>query len=363
MKKYIILIFCILTTSELISQNTLDQLDDIGRIEITAYLPEDEDYFSESVKATLISLIQGIVVNNGLGGGDYSRFIITSHIDMTLKELTATAPPMHSLLLNVNFYIGDGVNGILYAVKSISVKGVGNSEERAYINAIRGIKSDNTFQDFIAKGKNKIIEYYNTQCPFIQKEALTYASQHDFDKAISTLSAVPRVCQDCFMSSMDMITSIYEDKINFECEKIMSQARTYQSLGQYEDAAFTLATIIPGSKCYELAGSMISEIENLRYKEILGKARGAWAARNIEETAYYLGQIPEGTPYSQTAMAIAGEVKAWVKEKDNREWKLVLKQFEHQKNIDVLRMGVALEAAKRLPREIRYLPYNVSRWW
>ena len=158
------------------------------------------------------------------------------------------------------------------------------------------------------EGKNKIIEYYNNQCPFIQKEALTYASQHDFDKAISTLSAVPKVCHDCFMSSMDMITSIYEDKINHECEKIMSLARTYQSLGKYEDAAFTLATILPGSKCYELAGSMISEIENLRYKEILGKARGAWAARNIEETAYYLSQIPEGTPYSQMAMAIAGEI-------------------------------------------------------
>ena len=41
---------------------------------------------------------------------------------------------------------------------------------------------------------------------------------------------------------------------------------------------------------------MIAEIEDLRYKEILGKARGAWAARDVEETAYYLGQIRKEHP-------------------------------------------------------------------
>ena len=34
------------------------------------------------------------------------------------------------------------------------------------------------------------------------KEALPYASQHDFDKRPSTLSAVPKVCHDCLLSSM-----------------------------------------------------------------------------------------------------------------------------------------------------------------
>lgn len=363
MKRTVMLITVILFAHGVFSQNLLGQLDDLGMIEITSYLPDNEDYFSESVKSLLMSKMQGIIVNNGLGGGENSRFIITSYINVLQKELTATMPPMHALTLGVNFYIGDGYDGVLYAIKTVSVKGVGNSEEKAYTNAIRTLNADKGFQEFVEKGKAKIIEYYNTQCPYLQKEAKTLASQHMFDQAMLLLSSVPRVCRDCYMSSMDLITSIYEDKINYECEMIMSNARTYQSLGQYEDAAFTLATIIPGSKCYDLAQSMINDIEDLRYKEILGKARGAWAARNVQETAQYLGQIPEGTPYAQAAMAIGAEVKAWVKEKDNREWNLVLKKFEHQKNIDVLRMGVALEAAKRLPREIRYLPYNVSRWW
>jgi hypothetical protein len=365
MKKTILLIAAVFFAQGAFAQNVLGELDDLGMIEITSYLPDTEDYHSEAVKSLLMSKMQNIVVSNGLGGGVHSRFIITSYINLLQEEVTATMPPMHALTLGVNFYIGDGYDGVLYSIKTVQVKGVGNSPQRAYTNAIRSIRTDQGFQDFVEKGKRKIIEYYNTQCPYIQKEAQTLASRHEFDRALLLLSSVPTVCRECYMSSMDLITTIYEAKINFECDKIMSAAKTFQSLNQYEEAAFTLATIIPGSKCFEQAQSMIAQIEDLRYKEILGKARGAWAARNVEETAYYLGQIPEGTPYAQSARAIGAEVKAWVKEKDNREWNLVLKQFDHQKHIDVLRMEVAMEAAKRLPREIHYhmMPYNVSRWW
>ena len=60
--------------------------------------------------------------------------------------------------VEVHFYIGNGVDGTLYASTAITRKGVGPSEEKAFINAIKAISAnDRKFKPFFDQGKKRII--------------------------------------------------------------------------------------------------------------------------------------------------------------------------------------------------------------
>lgn len=345
------------------AQNNIKKLDDIDRLTINAYIPDEMESISINVRVNLLNKIQQIISENGLGGGFNSRFILTSNVVTISREITPTAPAMYALMLNVNFYLGDGVLGTLYATKSVSIKGVGNTEERAYINAMSNIQLNQSFTDFINKGKKRIIEYYNSQCDFIQKNAFTLASQDKFDEAIYELSSVPSVCEECYMKSMDNLVIIYNKKLERECQSMVALASSLVAQNEYDKAAIVLAPVLPGISCYKEAKTLLDNIDNHRFASYLGKARGAWASKNVEETSNFLGEIPADSKYADEALSIAAEVRKWVKVKDNREWHFELKK--HDDNVDLRKMTI--QANKEIAvAYAAYQPpyvYNIKGWW
>jgi hypothetical protein len=77
--------------------------------------------------------------------------------------------------MDVTFYIADAVMKTVFSTTNLTAKGVGSNENKAYINGISNITFNAPqFQDFIEKGKQNIVEYYNSKCDFIIKEALPW---------------------------------------------------------------------------------------------------------------------------------------------------------------------------------------------
>ena len=75
------------------------------------------------------------------------------------KQVTGTTPAKWLVEIEAHFYIGNGVDGTLYASTAITRKGVGDSEEKAYLSAVKGISAnDRAFKPFFDKGKKRIIE-------------------------------------------------------------------------------------------------------------------------------------------------------------------------------------------------------------
>ena len=117
--------------------------EDMGRIVLAAYVPQQVDKMSDAARTMLTNKLSQIVAANGFGGSTMNeRFIITANLVTLTKDLTATAPPMTALGLEVTFYIGDGIEGTKFASKSVQVKGVGTNETKAYIEAIKQIKTN-----------------------------------------------------------------------------------------------------------------------------------------------------------------------------------------------------------------------------
>ena len=255
------------------AQNTAGKSDDIGRIALTSFVPDQAENLPPIAKNMLVSKLSQITTQNGVGGNPIDpRFIISAKIDVLTKDITATAPAMIVLTLSVSFYVGDGYEGKSFASYTTTAKGVDVSETKAYIAAIKNIKvNDPAFQTLIDKGKYKIVEYYNTQCDFIIQKAKTLESQNQYDAAIYNLTSVPDVCVDCYNKCLNAVAPIFKKKIEFDCKVKMAEANNVWNAGQdYAAAAAAgnlLSSIDPTASCYESAKSLVAKI-GARVKEI-----------------------------------------------------------------------------------------------
>ncbi len=316
--KTIILSILVVIGYNAYAQNTAGKSDDVARITLAAFVPQQIDKMPDAARSMLANKLSQIVTQSGMGGSAINeRFILTANINIMTKDITPTAPPMQAFTLDVTLYIGDGISGTKYASISTTVKGVGENETKAYISALKNLKTnDPNYQSFIETGKTKIVEYYNSKCDFIINEAKAIASQNKFEEAIYKLTGVPEVCKDCYDKCMKEIAVIYQQKIDRDALKIMVEANSLWAAGQdietAQKVAALLATIEPSSSSMAFAEKLSLKIAQ-RVKEI-----------------------------------------------DNREWKYALKeQAQESERIEAERaIGVAY--GQNQPESVTY---NIIGWW
>ncbi|WP_179349241.1 hypothetical protein [Winogradskyella pacifica] len=320
MKYYLNTLVFILLFSFSFGQNSLGKTDDLGRVQISTYVSDQIDGLPGSAKNLLENKLNQIATVNGMGGSKDSRFIITPNITLLFKEVLPGPPRKVVITLEVYFYIGDGLNGTLFSSEILKVKGVGTSDTKAYISAIKQIKAKNPiFKDFVDKGKFKIVEYYNSHCDFILKEAEAEKSKKHYNVAISKLMEIPQVTKECYETAMDQVAIVFQEKIDNECESHITNANNVWNAGldtnSANKASSHLSLIDPDSKCYE-----------------------------------------EGVKLSQ-------RIGQRIQELDQREWDFKMKQYKNREDkekalIDAVRdIGVA--QANNQPKNV----YNIKGWW
>ena len=186
------------------AQNNMGKSDDAARIALAPVI--DDNAMPASAKSMLESKIRKICTLNGLAGeGSNPMFSIRATVDVLSKDLTATAPPMHALSLTVNMFIVDNATGNVFSQTSVDVKGAGQNESKAYAQAIKSLDPKRgQFKAFVEQGKNKIIEYYNSQCDMVISRATALRAQGRDGDASALLYSVPEVCKECYDRCMEI---------------------------------------------------------------------------------------------------------------------------------------------------------------
>jgi len=288
------------------------QSDDAGRISLTAFIAENEN-LPQGATAVLSNKLNQITNVNGMGSTGFNRFIITANLITSTKDIIASAPPMTALTLDVTLYIGDGIEGRKFSSHSMTVKGVGINENKAYMDAIKNIKpNDAKVQSFITEGKNKIIEYYNTRCNFIMKEAQNLEAQNRLEEAIMILTSVPDASLDCYNKSMAAVAPLYKKLIDRNCKLRLVEAtnvwNTTQTLEGANAAGEILSSIDPQSSCFsqvqalsEKIGRRVLELDkrewNYKFESEIGLQKDLIKAYRDVGVAYGNGQ-PQSMTYN-----------------------------------------------------------------
>ena len=327
-----------------ITINGQAKLDDFGRIVLNTYL-SDSIAIPTEAKNLLITKLNQITSNNGIGGSQVNpRFIITANVNVGTKDIIAGPPQMIALNLDVTLFIGDAITNTLFTNTTLSLKGVGTNENKAFIEAIKTINSKNKeVVAFLEEGKTKIISYYSTNCDFIIKEAQTLVKQENYDEAIYQLSMVPDVCQECYFSCLDTLSFIYQKKIDADCKIKLNNAKVTwagnQTTEGAEKAGDFLFTINPMASCQQEVDTLVKSIDS----KLKADEKAMWQFKMKQ----YADKIAE----QKEQVRIAEEKSK--RDDDYRE-----NQSNRNLELDKIRVNayreVAVEHARNQPKTITY---------
>jgi hypothetical protein len=335
------------------------KLDDFGRIVLNTFLSEKTSLPSESKKMLETKLNQ-IASNNGMGGSQVNpRFVITAVVNVGTKDIIPGPPEMVAQNLELVLFIGDAVDNIVFSNTSISIKGVGVNENKAFIDAIKNVNPKNKeITSFIGEAKNKIVDYYKTQCNFLIEEALNLNDHQQFDEAIYKLSLVPEVCEECYFKCLDTLNFIFQQKINTDCKIKLSNARNLwiaeQNLVGAEKAGDVLSSINPMSDCQP-------KVENL-IKEIDLKLKADEKARWDFKIKQYSDKIAEKKEQVRIAEEKGKRDDIYREKQSQRDAILEEKQSARNYELDKITINscreIALAQAKNQPKTITYNNIN-----
>jgi len=332
MKKILIACFLTLVSLSIQSQNELGKSDDEARIVLSTFIPDDILENAPSARKLFATKLGQIATRNGMGGGGASgdnRFIISGDINILTKDITATAPVKYLVTIETTLAVGDGIDGKAFSTEYVEFKGIGNSEDKAFISAIRKINPRHKLiKQVIQQGKEKIIEYYNSRCDFILKEASALADSRKFDEAIFLLNQVPEVTKDCYDKSMDLAVEIIKRKFEFECQSKISEAKALIATGDFSGASQILNFFSQDMDCYSDVEALLKQINVGLCSKYLGEARGHWANRNSSSAANALAKINASSPCYQESLQVAKEISGYLDEKEQRDWDLNYEKYK-----------------------------------
>lgn len=270
--KYTILLYCFFCCFVVRAQLTAEK----DRIFISVIPPENNEIPAEAAKQIDFKMNQ-LLMQNGIANDDpINRFILYTKVSVLSKEIIAGPPQKIAMDLDFTFIIGDAEENKKFESVTISTKGVGTNENKAFIAAIKNIKPKNPeLVAFLDAAKKEIIDYYSLKCFQIKNQAQTEAGQRNYEKAIYLLMQIPDVC-DCAYECQNLAIEYSQEWLNNNAAALLNQAKSLWASNPNAQGAAAAADVIaqiPANTTSQAGvDNLISEINTkLRTDE-----RNAW---------------------------------------------------------------------------------------
>lgn len=227
-------------------------------VPIAVYIPSSIE--QPAVRSLLENKLSMIVSQNGMSDDQLNpRFIIYPKISVLATERTTTPPVLTLVELQVSFFIADYVDNKKFASTSFTVKGGGQSEERAYLDAVKKIRNNAEIEKCLSMGKQKIMDYYNQFCDKVLLEATELVKQEQFYESITTLYSIP-MASDCFEKAQSIITEAYAQSLQYNCEQNLHEAEKYFATREIRKALEKLSLVENVCECREQANKLYDNI-------------------------------------------------------------------------------------------------------
>lgn len=266
MRKSIILLIGLLT-----SFSAMAQLDEKAAVSIQPDI--QVEYDMPHLSNVLYNKLSQIVTMSGLGGRSVgSPFIITANPVMLNSETLNTAPAKTAVELMVNFYVGNGMEGTLFSSCGISVKGVGDDLEKAYLSAVKKISPNNRdLQKMLGIARTRIVDYYQSHGAEIMAQAKALAGKKQYDEAYMMLASIPSVCSE-YEQAQKLISTYAAEETESANNSILTRAKAAWAASPNQDGASEASSILseikyPSAKISERVNALTSEMST-RLKKV-----------------------------------------------------------------------------------------------
>lgn len=262
--------------------------DDAGRVSISAVQPTYEN-ISEEARQNLETKMQRLISGCGLASSESDRFIMTSRVDITTREINTAGMVVQRM--EITFMIADVVEEKIYGTSTINAVGIGETDTKCFIKAFQTIRPNNpALLEFVNKAKEDIVSYYTNNCQFIIQEANRMIGMQQYGEAIAALVAVPNVCTECYTACQTKAIDIYKIQIEHEGKQLIQEARNAWLVKRDYDCADKaldiLAKVNPDAQCQSEANLLIDEINTQLRKIEVAEAAAAKARWEFKMKQY-----------------------------------------------------------------------------
>ena len=315
----------------------------MAQIQITPFIDEQNcNAMPNGICEILNQKLSNVISQNGIQSQmGQSRFVLTCNVTEESKNVLSTSPTQIAYVLDLHLYIGDGETGAKYISQSFRAKGVGNTEEKAYRNAIKNLQArSQQMTEFVGKGKARILGYYENNKEQILSSIRSCVDGKNLEQAAYELCLIP------------------------------------QEVSYYNDIQILL-------------GKVNEKIVDNNSSDLFLQAKSVWASEQNESTANQvvnlITQIDANASCYAEAHKFMQSVTARMEQLNNREWAARQRQLAHEREMEMVRENnrstetkmrikaqrdtniatikavrdVAVEYAKRRPRVV----YHVHGWY
>ena len=240
---------------------------------ISVYAANDSETFPAGAKAMIENKLTQVLTRNGIAGIDYlGQFILTVTTTPLDKDVIPGPPMKISEKMEMNLYIVDAYAKTVFSSTSLTVRGLGETENKCYLNAISKMPvQSKDLASFMEEGKKKIIAYYDHETPNLIKRAQYLAKLKQYEEALSIIALVPAQSSQ-YENALNAGMEIYQQYLNNLCNINLAAARQAWAAEQNKYGAAAageyLQYILPDAGCYGEAMEL--------YNEIKGKVLDDW---------------------------------------------------------------------------------------
>ena len=240
---------------------------------ITVMVEDLTEPFPAGAKALMESKLTQVLTQNGIAGMDYQgQFALTVVAVPIDKDIIAGPPAKIAEKMELNLFIVDLYNKTIFSSTAINVRGLGETETKSYIDAIRRMPvQSKALTKFIDEGKAKIIDYYDAKAPQMIRKAQALCQQKEYGEALHILTLIPEECK-YYDEALNAGVKVYQAYVDNQCNINLAAARQAWAAEQNSKGAYNageyLAQILPDAACYGEAMEL--------YKEIKGKVLDDW---------------------------------------------------------------------------------------
>ena len=233
---------------------------------ISVYAADNQESFPQGAKAMIENKLTQLLTRNGIAGLDYmGQFVLTITTTPLDKDVIPGPPAKIAEKMEMNLYIVDTYAKTIFSATSFSVRGLGETENKCYLNAISHMPLQNPqVTKFIDEGKQKIIDYYDHEGEAMLKKANYLAKKKEYEEALWIVSLIPQQSKH-YDAALQAGLDIYQQYINNECNIYLAAARQAWAAEQNSKGAAAageyLANILPDAGCYDEAMELYSEIK------------------------------------------------------------------------------------------------------
>ena len=235
---------------------------DVGVISVSLIMPDYVEGFSSANLSRLENKILQILTSNGLSGNGYhSNFVVFPKIEMLGKDEIPGMQTMVSVEVELNLFVKQLDNNIMFSSFSKTLKGMSTNEKRAINSAINKIPTHSKdVKAFMAETKGRIISYYETKCDDIILEASRYSQSQQYEKAIATLATIPSEMSDCYNKAQGKAVEYYKAYSDQKCAEYLQKSLAAEASQDYKVALKYLSLIDASGNCAKQSQELIQKI-------------------------------------------------------------------------------------------------------